>query len=714
MEFSATEAQALAEVEMGFRPPVKLGCAKWAETKRILSDKTPFPGPFRLSIAPYLREVLEALSDPVVTEVVGQKSAQIGWTDGVLVNWLGEIIDEDPAATIVLFPSDKKGREFNAEKFMPAVEDTPAMSEKLSVKSRALENRQDFKLFAGGFLKFVGSNSAANVKSTTAKNVAVEEPDDCNLNIKGQGDSITMAEERKKRFPGGKMLIGGTPSILGVSAIVGRMEFTDKNQYNVPCHHCGEAAPLVWANVRCGRQPDLHHPVFGDHAPATTRYVCPSCGGEWTDAERIENIRRADRLKVQGVPGVGWQPSAAFNGKRGFYFNELMSVFPGSSLADLVEKHLAAKHALESDGDVSKLIVFQNQTLGLAWEYKGTTADPAALESRVEDYPEWFVPWGGLVITVGVDVQHDRLAVVVKAWGEGEESWLVWAGELHGNVLEQEVWTALDTTVVFRSYRHVAGVELAVSAVSVDCSDGQTADAVYRYCRAANRKFGVARVMPIKGSTTADAEIFRKPGSPLEVDAQHKGAKYGLRPYMVGVSRAKDLVLGADESAGRVNLRNADGQTGRGAGRMHWYRAILTSRPDYFRQLTSEVKAPARDLKKGRGTLKKVWQRKIGQRNEFLDCEVYALHAARALRIDTYTTGRWTEIRRALLQQNLFAPAETPIAETNTQPAAEAREGEAAVVEAASPGPLPVAPKSAPTRPARPPGRRMRSSGIRL
>jgi hypothetical protein len=45
------------------------------------------------------------------------------------------------------------------------------------------------------------------------------------------------------------------------------------------------------------------------------------------------------------------------------------------------------------------------------------------------------------------------------------------------------------------------------------------------------------------------------------------------------------------------------------------------------------------------------------QANEFLDCEVYALHAARALRIDTYTSARWTEMRTSILQGNLFAPA---------------------------------------------------------
>jgi len=31
------------------------------------------------------------------------------------------------------------------------------------------------------------------------------------------------------------------------------------------------------------------------------------------------------------------------------------------------------------------------------------------------EYPEGIVPRGGLLVTIGVDVQHDRLAVIVRA-----------------------------------------------------------------------------------------------------------------------------------------------------------------------------------------------------------------------------------------------------------------------------------------------------------
>jgi hypothetical protein len=57
-----------------------------------------------------------------------------------------------------------------------------------------------------------------------------------------------------------------------------------------------------------------------------------------------------------------------------------------------VDKYLVAKHALESEGDVSKMIVFWNQTLGLPWEYKGTSADPKELERASRTTPSGSSP----------------------------------------------------------------------------------------------------------------------------------------------------------------------------------------------------------------------------------------------------------------------------------------------------------------------------------
>jgi phage terminase large subunit GpA-like protein len=94
---------------------------------------------------------------------------------------------------------------------------------------------------------------------------------------------------------------------------------------------------------------------------------------------------------------------------------------------------------------------------------------------------------------------------------------------------------------------------------------------------------------------------------------------------------------------------------------MHVYESV---RADYWDQITAEVKAPHRTIRH-----RKVWQCKSGCRNEGLDCEVYALHAARAINVHTKTPAKWDEIEQVVTQPDLFrAPAEaTNVTNTHSE-----------------------------------------------
>lgn len=576
---------------------------------------------------------------------MAKKSAQVAWTDGVLLNYIGRRIDIDPCPMIIMFAKDGSAKEFNDEKFVPMVEATARLASKIPVhKKRDRDNRWQFKSFPGGFVKFVGSNSPSSVKSTPAPVVAVEEPDDCNENVNEQGDTITLLEERTKSFQRPKVIFGGTPTIDGLSRVDAGYKASDQRKFFVPCHHCNEAHVLLWEHVRWSQDPQFNHEVFGHSRPETACYACPHCGGVWTDSDKNRNVRRAAEA------GFGWQATAPFYGVAGFYINELYSPFPGSVLQRLVEKWLTAQHAMEQ-GDDTKLRSFVNNTQGLAYAYTSDLPDIDSLRERSASYPEMTVPWGGLVVTAGVDVQHDRLAVVIRAWGRGEESWLLYWGEIHGQTVvpEQGAWQDLDA-LLSGNIPHTSGPLLRIRAVSIDSSDGQTADAVYAFVR---RRISRG-YMAVKGSSMDDGrEVFSPPKMSVDTDRKQKAHKYGLRPFIVGVQRAKDLLLGSDASGGRIKL------TGTGPGRMHWYKSV---RPDYWEQITSEVKAPHRTIRN-----RKVWQKKAGVRNEGLDCEVYALHAARSLKINLWKEDRWLDEERRIRQPDMLGTQ--PIAPLHTLPA---------------------------------------------
>ena len=100
-----------------------MSVAAWAEKYRYLSaDTSAMPGRYSLAITPYLRGILEVINDRNVRKVVCRKSAQVGWTDGVVNNYLGYTIHVDPAPIGIMFPRDQTAKDYNVEKLLPMIE----------------------------------------------------------------------------------------------------------------------------------------------------------------------------------------------------------------------------------------------------------------------------------------------------------------------------------------------------------------------------------------------------------------------------------------------------------------------------------------------------------------------------------------------------------------------------------------------------------------
>lgn len=628
-----------------FETPPDINPAQWAEQyRRMSTDESAIVGRFSFRPNPFFRWLLEQYARPDVRQIICQKPAQIGWTQSVIVVLLGYFVHIKRTTSIVMFPKELAARNFDLEKFRPMVQSTPALSAVLP-KSRTADVKTLFKKFSGGFIKFVGSNSISDVKSTSARDLIVEEPDDCNLNLKGQGDAIKLLAERGKTYRDVKMLIGGTPSIEGLSSICDAMELSNKTYWEVPCPDCGTYQRLQWGNVEWLKHDEDHagHPVYGRHRPETARYRCasPECGTLWSNAQKNAAIQRGKPVATQ-----------EFRGVIGLYLNELYSAFNESRLERLAERYLEAKHE-EAKGNTADLIVFWNACLGLPFRYKGSTPEVDELKAKGLAYRIGVVPAQGLMLTLGCDVQHNRIALTVRAFGVGEESWLVHWAEVPGNTVDEKdpVWDHLER-LILRTWRHERGWRIKIRAASVDSGDGQTNDAVYAFVRRMRGKGPV--VMATKGSSTASAEVYSKARVSVDTKANGtKAAKYGLRPFMVGTDLAKDLLLG---EGGRVKL------PGTGPGRFHFPAEVDE---EYLRQLTSEVKVPRWDTARGRRIIPSrtarnmlVWVKKPSVRNEVLDCEILCLHAARSQSSHTRKPVQWQALEAELAQQLLIdAPA---------------------------------------------------------
>lgn len=625
--------EALRRARRHFAPARRMTVSEWARNYRVLHSGPRAGSLFDIDETPALAGILAAYQDPTVREIWCQKSAQIGWTQGVVMNVMGYHVHLDPCQMLVLFAKDGATKRFMREKLEPAIRASKPLLERIPLEARSASNTQDYKGFTGGFVQLVGSNSPTNVKSTDARIVFVEEPDDTAKNVAGQGDAIVLGRERYKGYPNGRMIVGGTPTVEGFSKMAAGMGKTDQRRMFVECPHCGHEQTLRWEQVRWQSDASINHPVYGTHRADTARYACEACGTDdqpelwWTDDQKNAAV-----LAASHRPDYGYRATAPFNGLAGFYTSELYSLFAGSRFEYLVTKYLEAKHALDR-GDDTLMRSFRNNQLGETFELKSEAPEIEALIARGEDYAEWTAPAEALVATVFVDVQRGgessdaRLHALVVGWGRNEESWRIARVIVYGNPLERAVWESLDAELA-RPIRSLGGGVLPISAMAVDSGDGITQEAVYAYCRA--KQAQGRDCIPTKGSGKRGAPVFAPPKA---LDYQHndKAARWGLKLYFIGTEAAKDTL------SGRLKL------TGQGDGRMHWPTAIGV---DYLEQITSEVKVP------GRNGIP-VWEKLSGRRNEDLDCEVGNLHLARKLRLHSASEAWWQQIEREIRQNPL-------------------------------------------------------------
>lgn len=504
---------------------------------------------------------MDAVSDPSVKEIWVQKSAQVGWTE-ILNNVIGYHIDQDPAPMLLVQPTLEMAEAWSKDRFAPMVRDTPAIHGKVAdPKARDSGNTLLHKSFTGGRLTVAGANSPAGLASRPIRIVLFDEVDRFPTSAGTEGDPISLGIKRARTFWNRKVLAGSTPTIKGSSRIEVGFEQSDQRYYAVPCPHCGEFQRLVWANVR-----------WPEGRPEAAAYVCQHCGVELTDADKPAMLERGE-----------WRSSRPFNGTAGFHVSELYS--PWSTWAEMAVSFLRAKRLPET------LQTWINTSLGETWEDAGDTVASEGLLARRESYTRESLPEGVRLLTVGTDVQDDRLECTVWGWGADEEAWRVEHVVLRGDPAGQALWKDHDD-LLRRHWRTDDGRTLIVEACAVD-SGGHYTEQVYRYC-AARKRF---RVWAVKGV-----------GGPGKLAWPKKASKARVgQVWLVGVDTAKDVLY---QRLKRVIAP--------GPGYLHF---DATTDAEWLEQLTSET--VVHRISNGRKV--RLWRpRQTGIRQEALDCTVYA------------------------------------------------------------------------------------------
>ena len=600
----------------GLRPEQELSVSEWADRYRKLSPLSSAEhGQWHTDRAPYLREPMDALSvGSDVREVVLQFGAQLGKTE-ILNNWLGYIVDQCPGPTMLVLPTDKLAKRASRQRLEPMFEETPRLRGKLRDKSKrdAGNNRLE-KIFPGGILVLVGSNSAADLRSMPVKFAAMDEADAYPLDVEGEGDPIALVEARTSNFYGYKLLKCSTPTFEGTSRIEQAAKLGDCRRYEVPCPDCGTFQILEWGNLK-----------WEPGEPELARYACRHCG-----------VLVEERHKPAILAAGRWvatNPNAK-RGVRSYLLSKLYAPLGWSSWGR------CAREWEDSEHDKEKRRVFVNLVLGETWRDGAVVPGWERLWNRgqVATYVDGEVPRRGLVLTAGVDVQKDRLEIEVVAWGRGLESWSVDYVVLPGLVLEEEVWNDLEQ-VLARQYAHESGSKLSIRTLAID--SGYEKDRVFAWVR----RHSPRQVVAVNGSRTNLPLIVAQPTA-VEVTEAGKRRRRGVKVWPIGTGLVKAQVysyLGQELPGGEGKLPPP--------GFMHFPKRG----EEYFRQLTAEA-FRTRTIGGHRRRSISYWE-KTRERNEALDCRVYARAAAAIAGVDRYEERHWLEIENAL---GLAAPAGVP------------------------------------------------------
>jgi phage terminase large subunit GpA-like protein len=582
-------------------PTPPLDVATWADRYRKLSPESSAEvGNWVTDRAPYQRGMMQAFTERGVRKIVIMSSCQIGKSE-LILNALGYLMSMNPGPILLFQPSQELAESFSKDRLGPMIRDTPIL--KGLVKDARLRNSNNtllHKTFPGGQVTLAGIQSSSSIASRPIKVLLIDEVDRAPLSayVSGsgqkEGDPVALAEMRVNNFYNSLIILASTPTQKGLSRIEAAYEESDRRRYFVHCPHCHHPQTLKFPQLK-----------WTEHDPKTTHYECESC-------KKVIDEKLKHKLLLQGK----WTPEQSFKSIAGFHISELYS--PWRKWEDITAKYLREKVTTE------RLQVWVNTCLGETFEERGQAPDWKALYDRREAYRTNAIPAGVILLSAGVDIQHDGIHIEIVGWSENKESYSIDYRVLTGNTTTEEPWKKLDQVLDSR-WKLNKNMDIGISMTAID--SGYLTNSVYGYVKGKPS----SKVIAIKG-IPSNFFIIGVP-SHVQVNIRGKRIQKGMRVFPVGVNLLKNELLSW------LNLEKPlDGEP-YPSGFCHFPKDYTD---EYFKQLTAESLM----TKIVKGYAKTTWHKM--RENHALDCRVYARAAASLLGLDRWTPQDWEHHKQQL------------------------------------------------------------------
>lgn len=476
-----------------------------------------------------------------------------------------------------------------------------------------------YKEFSGGVKWLITSyRSIGDMKSNQFHLICADEWDEAGLEIADQGDVAGIIEGRTMAARQYKILFVSTPTRMETSRIYKSFLEGDQRRYFVPCPICGRSQILVLKGqgrkhgLTFNRKKDIRTGVKILDT-ASVRYICEYCMGEFTEASKQEML-------LAGEWAPTWDRSDHVpKSPNHLSYHAQGLISPFLSWTRICQQFINTDFGKE-------LMLFKDFTInymGNPWASQAKRSSWENIYERRGEYKPGIIPKGGLQIIAGADVHADRIEVLVVVFGRGAESWIIEKKVFFGltDSLSNPIWTELSMWALSAEYR-IHNKMWGLSLIAIDQGYNPNEK------RTLGRNKDYAKKPHIVQEFVAINVLFISvrgvPGEG-EIIKQHRIQNSKLKKrYDVAVDILKEDIF--------ARLDRTEGP-----GAIHF--------PDFekenFRQFCSEV---FKEVKPGKFGWAKTYER-----NEVLDCYVYALAAAYIMGIIRRFDDAWNQYEQNMI-----------------------------------------------------------------
>lgn len=546
-------------------PPEKLTVSEWAERYREMGETSGISGKWSNEVTPYLKEIMDAFTDPHIQEINYCKPTQVGGTE-VMINILGYAITRNKGPAMIVYPNDEIAKDLSKDRIKPSLLQTQEIKDAFYDK----RSKQLALKFKGMTVYMTGAGNPTKVSSKPIRYLFIDEIDKLGGATKKEASPYNLAKERTKSYKYRKKIYTCSTPTISTNYVWKLHESAEvQKEYFVPCPHCGEFNILDFHQIKFDNSENLSN----EEKAKTAKYICKDCGCIITDKEKIKAVRKGEWKNVKGTKKHPRTVS--------FHMNCLVSW--------LVTWEEIILEFLNSKDDPEQLQNFINSWLAEPWEDTKLKTSAELVLERQTNVPELVVPEWAKMLTAGVDIQETSLYWSIRAWGDFITSQNIG----HGQVLSLgEIENIMNL-----SYQKETGEQLQVELCLIDSGD-QTDD-VYEFCL-----YNSDWAYPCKGSSAAMYSDFKR----SKINKEDSKA-YGMDLIIVDTGKYKDKI------AARMRRENGKGS----------WMVYKGCDEEFARQVTAEHKINVRNGKK----VEKKWVPKRSHiDNHYLDCSVYEYCAA--------------------------------------------------------------------------------------